>query len=63
MVLCDRVVDNTLFRHVFSAVVFPARAWHVIVVPSVNTAGQLSIARPAIELARELGSDSLQKKN
>ena len=28
-----RVLDNTLFRHVFSAVVFPARAWHVIVVP------------------------------
>ena len=28
-----RVLDNTLLRHVFSAVVFPTRAWHVIVVP------------------------------
>ena len=28
-----RVVDNTLLRHVFSAVVLPARAWHVLVVP------------------------------
>ena len=28
-----RVLDNTLLRHVFSAVVFPARAWHMIVVP------------------------------
>ena len=30
-----RVVDNTLLRHVFfSAVVFPARAWHVIIFPA-----------------------------
>ena len=28
-----RVVDNTLPRHVFSAVVFPVRAWHVIAFP------------------------------
>ena len=27
------VLDNALLRHVFSAVVLPARAWHVIVVP------------------------------
>ena len=27
------VVDNTLLKHVFSAVVIPARAWHVIIVP------------------------------
>ena len=25
-----RAVDNRLLRHVFSAVVIPARAWHVI---------------------------------
>ena len=30
MVPYGRVVDNTLLRHVFSAVVIPARAWHVI---------------------------------
>ena len=28
-----RVVNNTLLRHVFSAVMFPRRVWHVIVVP------------------------------
>ena len=28
-----RMVDNTLLRHVFSVVVIPARAWHVIEVP------------------------------
>ena len=33
MVPYGRVVDNTLLRHVFSAVVIPARAWHVIEVP------------------------------
>ena len=27
------VLNNTLLRHVFSAVVFPARAWRVIVIP------------------------------
>ena len=27
-----RVVDNKLLRHVLSTVVFPARAWHVIIV-------------------------------
>ena len=30
----SRVADNTLLRHIFGAMVFPARAsWHVIVVP------------------------------
>ena len=33
MVRYGRVVDNTLFTYVFSAVVIPARAWHVIEVP------------------------------
>ena len=28
-----RVLDNTLLRHVFNAVVCPTKAWHVIVVP------------------------------
>ena len=28
-----RVLDNILLRHVFSAAVFSAKAWHVIVVP------------------------------
>ena len=28
-----RVMDYTLVRYVFSAVVFPARAWHMILVP------------------------------
>ena len=27
-----RVFDNTLLRHIFSPVVFPATAWHVIMV-------------------------------
>ena len=29
----DSHVNSTLLRHVFSAVVTPARAWHVIEVP------------------------------
>ena len=33
MVPYGRMVDNTLLRHVFSAVVIPARAWHAIEVP------------------------------
>ena len=32
MVPYGRVVDNALIRDAFSAVVFPVRAWHVIVV-------------------------------
>ena len=28
-----RVVDNTLIRHTFRAVGYPARVWHGIVVP------------------------------
>ena len=34
MVPYRRVVDNPLLRRVFIAVLFPARAWHVIVVPT-----------------------------
>ena len=30
MVQYGRMVDNTSLRHVFSAVVIPERAWHVI---------------------------------
>ena len=33
MVRYGRVVDSTLLRHVFSAVVIPVRVWHVIEVP------------------------------
>ena len=33
VVPCGSVVDNTLLRHVFGALVFPARSWHVHVVP------------------------------
>ena len=33
MVPYGRVVDNTLLRHVLSAVVIPGRVWHVIEVP------------------------------
>ena len=33
MVPYSRIVDNTLLRYVFSAVVITARAWRVIEVP------------------------------
>ena len=33
LVPCGRVLDNMLFRHVFSTVGFSARAWHATVVP------------------------------
>ena len=33
MVPYGRVVDNTLLRHVFSAVVIPERVWHMNKVP------------------------------
>ena len=37
---CSRVADNTLLRHIFRTMVFPARAsWHVIVVPIGLTNG------------------------
>ena len=32
VVVYGRVVHITLFRHVFSAVVFPSRQWHAIIV-------------------------------
>ena len=39
-----RVADDTMLWHVFRAVMFPGRAWHVIVVPIGLTlwSGQLS---------------------
>ena len=37
MVPYGMVVDNTVLRHVFSAVVIPARAWHLIEVPIGST--------------------------
>ena len=48
-----RVVDNTLLRRVFSAVVIPARAWHVIEVPI-----GLTVRAVAATVARDLGSYS-----
>ena len=33
MLSYGKMVDNSLLRHVFSAAVIPARAWHVIEVP------------------------------
>ena len=47
------VVDNILLRHVFSAVLFPARAWDVIVVPKLN----IMVRAIAATDARDLGSD------
>ena len=57
MVPYGRVLDNTLLRHAFSAVVIPARAWHVIEIPIGLTlwSGQLP---PQLQLARGLGSNS-----
>ena len=51
-----RVVDKTLLRHVFSAVMFPGRAWHVIVVPIrlINIIVRTIVAT----VARDLGSGS-----
>ena len=54
-----RVVDNKLLRHAFSAVVFPARAWHVIVVPIGLTLWAGAIAAT---VARDLVSDSTLEK-
>ena len=50
-----RFLDNTLLKHVFSPVVFPARACHVIEVPDRLN---MMVRAIAVTTARDLGSDS-----
>ena len=67
---CGRTVDNTLLRRVFSTLGYPARACHVIAVPTHLTlwSGQLSQLHVAfaqilrcqnVENSRELDYASL----
>ena len=50
MVPYARVVDNTLLRNVFSAVVMPARAWHMIEVPIGLTLWSRQLPPPLHEI-------------
>ena len=52
-----KVLHNALLRHVFSILVLPARARHVIVVPIGLTGFNIMVKAIAATVARDLVSD------